>query len=80
MRSASIQELPEQWPEIMRWVAAGEEVAVTRRKRTVAKIVPVRIKARKLDWAGTWAKVDKIFGGQAPSGKPGSQIIIDARR
>ena len=41
MKTASVQQLPEQWPQILRWVAAGEEVAVTSRKKTVAKIVPV---------------------------------------
>jgi antitoxin (DNA-binding transcriptional repressor) of toxin-antitoxin stability system len=72
--------LPEQWPQILRWVAAGEEVTVTRRKKTVAKIVPVTRKRRKLDWASTWAKVDEIFGGKPAPGKPGSQIIIEGRR
>jgi len=80
MKTASVQELPDQWPQILRWVAAGEEVGVTRRKKTVAKIVPVIRRRRKLDWASTWAKVDEIFGGKPAPGKPASKIIIEGRR
>jgi hypothetical protein len=29
MKTASAQQVPQQWPEILRWVAAGEEVQVT---------------------------------------------------
>ena len=29
MKTASVQQLPQQWPKILRWVAAGEEVQVT---------------------------------------------------
>ena len=62
MKTASVQQLPEQWPEILRWVAAGEQVAITSHKKTVAKIVPVPdaangkhegsvVKKRKSAWA-----------------------------
>jgi len=29
MKTASVQQLPQQWPEILRWVAAEKEVRVT---------------------------------------------------
>jgi antitoxin (DNA-binding transcriptional repressor) of toxin-antitoxin stability system len=29
MRTASVQQVPQQWREILRWVAEGEEVQVT---------------------------------------------------
>jgi antitoxin (DNA-binding transcriptional repressor) of toxin-antitoxin stability system len=40
MKTASVQQLPEQWPQILRWVAAGEEVQVTQQDKVVAKVMP----------------------------------------
>jgi antitoxin (DNA-binding transcriptional repressor) of toxin-antitoxin stability system len=42
MKTASVQQVPQQWPEIMRWVAAGEEVQVTEEDQVVAKVVPAK--------------------------------------
>jgi antitoxin (DNA-binding transcriptional repressor) of toxin-antitoxin stability system len=38
MKSASVQQLPEQWPEILRWIADGEEVAVTQQDKILTLI------------------------------------------
>lgn len=35
MKTASVQQLPEQWPQILRWVAAGEEVEVTQQDKVI---------------------------------------------
>ena len=40
MKTASVQQVPQQWPEILRWVAAGEEVQVTQQDQVVARVVP----------------------------------------
>ncbi len=91
MKTASVQQLPEQWPQILRWVAAGEEVAVTSRKKTVAKIVPVPdeangkeegsvVKKRKAAWAEHFKRLDAIYEGKPARGKPASEIIIEGRR
>ena len=42
MKTASVQQVPQQWPEILRWVAAGEEVQVTQQDKVIAKVVPAR--------------------------------------
>jgi antitoxin (DNA-binding transcriptional repressor) of toxin-antitoxin stability system len=42
MKSASVQQLPEQWPEILRRVAQGEEVQVTQQDKVVARVVPAK--------------------------------------
>lgn len=80
MKTVTVQEAENNFSRVLRIVRGGEEVAVTRRKKTVAKIVPVTGKRRKFDWASTWAKVDEVFSGQPAPGKPGSQIIIEGRR
>ena len=40
MKTASVQQVPQQWPEILRWVAAGEEVQVTQQDKVIARVVP----------------------------------------
>ncbi len=80
MKTVTVAEAERNFSSILRIVRAGEEVAVTSRKKTVAKILPVKPRRRKYDWASTWAKVDEIFGGKPAPGKPGSQIIIEGRR
>lgn len=80
MKTVTVEEVENNFSNVLRVVRGGEEVAVTSRRKTVAKIVPVTRKPRKLDWASTWAKVDEIFGGKPAPGKPGSQVIIEGRR
>jgi antitoxin (DNA-binding transcriptional repressor) of toxin-antitoxin stability system len=65
MKTASVQQLPQQWPEILRWVAAGEEVQVTQQDKVVARVVP----ARPALQPGFLGRARAIWGEQ-PSGKP----------
>jgi antitoxin (DNA-binding transcriptional repressor) of toxin-antitoxin stability system len=41
MKTASVQQVPQQWAEILGWIAAGEEVQVVQQDTIVAKLVPV---------------------------------------
>lgn len=64
--------------ELLRVVEGGGEVKVTRRKKVVAKIVPVNGKGGS--WPEHFAKLNEIFGGKPAPGKAGSRIIIEGRR
>ena len=74
MKTASVQELPQQWPEILRWVAAGEEVQVTQQDKVIAKVVPAS-PAPRPDFL---ARAKAIWGEQPP-GKPLSELVLEAR-
>lgn len=74
MKTASVQQLPEQWPQILRWVAAGEEVEVTQQDKVVAKVVP----ATATPQPDFLARAKAIWGDQPP-GKPLSAIVAEAR-
>ncbi len=71
MKTASVQQLPQQWSQILEWVAAGEEVELTAQEKVVARVVP----ASQPDFL---ARPKKIWGEQ-PSGKPLSELISQAR-
>jgi len=73
MKTASVQQVPEQWANIARWLADGEEVEVTQQNQVVAKLVPV---ARpQPDFL---ARAKAVWGDQPP-GQPLSAQVNDAR-
>lgn len=74
MKTASVQEVPQQWPEILRWVAAGEEVQVTQHDKVVAKVVP----ATPVAQPDFLARARAIWG-EKPAGKPLSEVVSEAR-
>jgi antitoxin (DNA-binding transcriptional repressor) of toxin-antitoxin stability system len=74
MKSASVQQVPQQWPEILRWVAAGEEVQVTEQDQVVARVVP----AKPVVTPDFLARAKAVWG-EAPPGKPLSAVVSDAR-
>ena len=40
MRTTTVRELRNNYAQVLKWVAKGEEVEVTRRGKVVAKVVP----------------------------------------
>ena len=40
MKTASVQEVPQQWAEILQWLVAGEEVQVISEGQPVARLTP----------------------------------------
>ena len=74
VRIASVQQVQQEWPEILRWVAAGEEVQVTQHDQVVARIVPARPVA-----SPDFLARAKAVWGETPSGKALSAIVSEAR-
>ena len=80
MKTVTIDEAQARFPNLIRVVEAGEEIKIIRKKKPVARIVPMKPKVNKVHWSDTWARVDEIFGGKTAPGKPGSRIVIEGRR
>jgi prevent-host-death family protein len=62
----------------------GEEYAVTHRGKTIARIVPEELPAKKaeFDWDAYWAKVDEIgreLAKKWPKGLTAAQAISEDR-
>ena len=76
MKTASVQQLPQQWPQILRWVAAGEEVEVTQQNKVIARVVPAV--AGAVPQPDFLARAKAIWGEQ-PAGKPLSQVVSETR-
>jgi antitoxin (DNA-binding transcriptional repressor) of toxin-antitoxin stability system len=74
MKTTSVQQVPQQWAEILLWVAAGEEVQVTDKDRVVAKVVP----AEPTTSPDFLARAKAVWGEQ-PAGKPLSALVLEDR-
>ena len=73
MKTAKVQQVPEQWPDILKWVAAGEEVQMTDQDKVVAKLVPAT--AAQPDFLNR----AKAVWGENPPGKSLSEIVAEGR-
>ena len=52
MRTATVANLRNEFPKVFAWIEAGEEIAITRRGRIVANLIPPKpLKKRNPDWA-----------------------------
>lgn len=80
MKTASVRELRSEFPKLLAWVDAGEEVVITKRRKVVAKLSPAtdssESKAPPPDFA---ARRQKIFG-DAVIPQQVMQDILDENR
>ena len=77
MRTATVRETQHNLPKILRVVARGEVVEITRRNRVVARLVPAtrRAKGELPDFV---ARARAIWG-KHPTGRTTSAIVIEGR-
>ncbi|MGC1480200.1 MAG: type II toxin-antitoxin system prevent-host-death family antitoxin [Chthoniobacterales bacterium] len=40
MRTATVRDLRNHYADLLKWIEAGEEIAITRRGKTIARLVP----------------------------------------
>lgn len=76
MKTASVQQVPQRWTEILGWIAAGEEVEVTQQEKVVATLVPA---TREAVAQPDFLARAKAIWGELPPGKPLSAVVAEAR-
>jgi prevent-host-death family protein len=80
MKTASIRDLRHDFDRVLAWVSDGEEVAITRHRRTVARLLPACTQktaaVRLPDIAG---RLQKVFGRKVVSDKAMSAILDEGR-
>ncbi len=60
MKSASVRELRNHYNTLLEWVAEGEEVVITKRGKSVARLVPEVDSGQKtVDWSQSMAMRDR---------------------
>ena len=62
MKSVSLRQMQHHLSDVMRHVDQGQEVLVTRRRRTIARLVPVQPAAAKAKWPDFTLRAARIKG------------------
>ena len=80
MKTASVREVRHDFGRILEWVANGEEVAITKRRETVARLLPVaRRKTARSKPPDVMARLRKVFGNRVISDRAMKKILADDR-
>jgi prevent-host-death family protein len=80
MKTASIREVRHDFSRILAWVTSGEEVAITKRRETVARLLPVeRPKRLRVKMPDVSTRLKKVFGQKVISDQA-MKKILDANR
>jgi antitoxin (DNA-binding transcriptional repressor) of toxin-antitoxin stability system len=81
MRTASIRDVRHDFNRVLEWVANGEEVAITKRHQTVARLLPVkRKKVLRGKMPDIAARLKKVFGDRVIPDEAIKQILYEDRR
>jgi prevent-host-death family protein len=72
MKTATVGEIQKNFGRILKQIKAGEEIAVTKRGKPVAKITAIGPK-EKIDWPDFYREAIKL------KGKPVGEIVIEGR-
>lgn len=78
MKTATVREIRHDFGRLLTWIEEGEQVEITKRKRVVARLVPVKAKPRKVKWPDFAARRRKLFPNGI-RGKPVSEIVDEGR-
>ena len=77
MRQVSVRELQQNIRRVLQQVERGETVEVTRRRRPVARLAPLRQPRQPAPWPDLDARAQRVLGDRMIAPGPGEQILID---
>ena len=70
MKTASVRDIRQNFPAVMRWIEEGENVAITMRRKVVARLIPERAPVARNAPAPDFDLIsEKIFGAKKFRGK-----------
>ncbi len=72
MKTVTVDEVQKNFSHILKRIKAGEEIAVTRRGKPIAKITALGPK-KEIDWPDFYNEAIEL------KGKPASEIVIEGR-
>ena len=78
MKTATIREFRNHYTRVLRWVAGGEEVEITRHGTVVAKVVPPSTRTGKADWTRS-AALNRPAWSKALSNRERDAILAESQ-
>lgn len=79
MKTATVRELRNDYAKLLRRVEAGEEIVITRRGQSVARLVPEKSGARKVDWTKSAAFQRDRSNEKVISAERSAELIRESR-
>ncbi len=64
MKQTTVRDFRNHYARVLEWVAAGQEVQITRHGRVVARVVPPATRLRQVDWTASAAR--RVSAGDRP--------------
>lgn len=78
MKTASVRQLRTEFPKVLAWVNAGEEVAITRRRKIVANLTPAGDAPKKKPAVPDFrARLRAIYGDKIVPAKMMAELLAD---
>lgn len=78
MKTATVRQLRAEFPKVLAWVNAGQEVSITRRKQIVASLVPAGDRPkRKTVLPDFRARLRRIYGTKIISAAVMADILAE---
>lgn len=78
MKTASIRQVQHDLARVIAEVQKGQEIAVTKHGRVVARLVPAQSK-RAAQWPDSEARMTALMSGKAVEGAPPSEVVRSQR-
>jgi prevent-host-death family protein len=79
MKTATIRQVQHGLTQVIAEVQRGQEFAVTKHGKVVARIVPATRATESLRWPDSRARMDALMAGNKVTGKPASELVRDQR-
>ena len=80
MKSASVRDLRHDFPRVLAWIEAGEEVSITKRREEIARLVPSpRKAAKRTPVPDIAARLKKVFGTKMISEEAMESILRNSK-
>ena len=80
MKTASVRELRNNYSKLLRWIEAGEEIAISRRGRVVARLVPEKPSTiGKVDWTESAAVRRNRSGERVLTAKQAAAVLAESQ-
>lgn len=76
MKTASVRELRSEFPKVMAWVDAGEDVVITKRRKVVARLSPATDSSKQKSPLPDFRKrQQEIYGDHEVSAEAMAEIV-----
>lgn len=79
MKTATVRDLRNHYTKLLAWIAAGEEIIITQRGKSIARLTPERgADSPKVDWSRSAAVTRDRSGEKVLSAAESARLIAEA--